>query len=323
MYLAGDIGGTKTHLAIYEEKGGVYKPIREDKFPSKDYSNLNTIAKKFLNVKNEKIKKACFGIAGPITNNVCRATNLPWVIDAKEIASDLGITSVGLINDLEANAYGIKTLKEEDFFVLNKGVPEQCNQALISAGTGLGEAGLYWNKKEHIPFACEGGHCDFSPRNKEEVDLFYYLQKKFGTHISFERVLSGPGLENLYHYLVDTKKEIAAFPEEMNPKSLAKCITEKGLAKSCPASVKALDWFVSLYGSEAANAALKFYALGGVYLGGGIAPKILEKFKTPIFMRAFIEKGRFEKLLSLIPVKIVLNEDTALLGSAYYASHYL
>lgn len=323
MYLAGDIGGTKTHLALYEEKDGVYTPVREEKFPSKDFTNLKSIAKKFLENGNEKISKACFGIAGPIKDNVCNATNLPWVVDAKEVGAALKISSVGLINDLEANAYGIKTLKDEDFFVLNKGKQESYNQALISAGTGLGEAGLFWNKKDHIPFACEGGHCDFAPRNEEEVDLFYYLQKKFGSHVSFERILSGPGLENLYHYLIDSEKEKPAHPEEMDPNSLAQCISEKGLSGQCPACVKTLDWFVSLYGSEAANTALKFYALGGVFLGGGIAPKILEKFKTPNFMKAFTEKGRFEKVLSVIPVKIILNEDTALLGSAYYASHYL
>lgn len=323
MYLAGDIGGTKTHLAIYKEKEGEYTPLRHEKFPSKDYPNLRTIAKKFLSKGNEKIQKACFGIAGPIKENVCKATNLPWVVDAKEVAKEIGVQSVGLINDLEANAYGIKTLKESDFYVLNKGSAQPRNQALISAGTGLGEAGLFWNQKEHIPFACEGGHSDFAPRNEEEVELFYYLQKKFGKHISYERVLSGPGLENLYHFIVDTGKEKPANPNEMDQTSLAKCISEKGLSKKCPACSRTLDLFVSLYGAEAGNAALKFYALGGVFLGGGIAPKILDKFKSDHFMKAFLAKGRFDKLLSEIPVKIVLNEDTALLGSAYYASHCL
>lgn len=319
MYLAGDVGGTKTHLALYKEEEGKYVSVREEKYPSKNFPHFIDIVKEFLSKRSEKIKRACFGIAGPIKNNVCKAMNLPWIIDAKEMQKELGIPSIALINDLEANAYGIKTLKEEDFFVLNKGILQNnYNQALISAGTGLGQAGLFWNKQEHIPFACEGGHADFAPRNQEEIELFSYLQRIYGPHTSYERVLSGPGLENLYRFLVESKKEKSI---EVKGESLAKSISEKGLTKTCPLCVKALDWFVSLYGSEAGNLALKMYALDGIYIGGGIAPKLLEKFKEPLFMQAFVAKGRLEKLLSQIPVKIVLNENTALLGAAYFANH--
>lgn len=306
MYLAGDIGGTKTHLAFYDDSSD--ECIKEKKFPSKDYSDLSEIVKEFLS-SDDKVDVACFGIAGPIKDGVCKATNLPWVIDAAKMSKNRGIAHVFLINDLEANAYGIKTLSDDELFVLNEGSPgAKGNQALISAGTGLGEVGIFFDGSEHTPFASEGGHADFSPRNEEEVKLLYFLQKKFG-HVSYERVLSGPGLGNIYEYLAQ---------KEMSPKE----ITKHALNGTSPEAVKTLEWFVSFYGSECANSALKFMALGGVYLGGGIAPKILPEIKKGGFMKAFTSKGRFEALLSGIPVRIVLNENTALLGAKYFAKKH-
>ncbi len=300
MYLSGDIGGTKTHLACYEESSN--ECIKNQIFLSRDYSDLSVIIKEFFPSSN-KIDVACFGIAGPINNGVCNATNLPWVIDAAMMSKNLGIAQVFLINDLEANAYGLKTLSTDEIFILNEGCPNaKGNRVLISAGTGLGEAGLFFDGKEHLPFVSEGGHVDFAPRNEEDVKLLYFLQKKFG-HVSYERVLSGPGLSNIYEYLSHGKK--------MEPKE----ITKHALNGTLLNARKALEWFVSFYGSECANSALKFMALGGVYLGGGIAPKILSEIKKGGFMKAFRSKGRFESLLSTIPIRIVLNEDTALLGA--------
>lgn len=323
MYLAADIGGTKTHLALYEQENEGYIPIKQKKFPSGQYSSLEKILQEFLS-PSEKIEKACFGVAGPIHEEKCETPNLAWLIDSNSLKKELKTQKVVLINDLVANAYGIKTLSEKDFFVLNQGKSSlKGNQTIVSAGTGLGEVGLFFDGESHRPFASEGGHCDFFVRNKEECDLFFYLQKKYGEHISIERVLSGPGLENIYQYLVETHLHTQSPLEKTKEKSLAQIISEKALTKECALCEKALDFFVSFYGAEAGNSVLKFYALGGLFLGGGIAPKILDKLKKPLFMQTFTSKGRLKSLLSSIPVKVILNEETALLGSAYYAKHIL
>jgi glucokinase len=301
MYLAGDIGGTNTRLSLFEEGLNI---VREHKYPSGEYGTLREIILEF--VGNDRVQKACIGIAGPVRDNVCHATNLPWVVDAKKLQQDLHGAPVVLINDLVANAYGIKTLPLNQFAIINEGAGGG-NQALISAGTGLGEAGIYFDGKKHHPFPSEGGHADFAPRNEEEIDLFRHLQKKFG-HVSYERVVSGPGIYNLYSYAEG--KEIDIVPSE---------ITRRGADGSCKKCEQALDWFVTFYGAEVGNAALKYLATGGVYLGGGIAPAIVEKLKSPLFMDAFLDKGRFKDLLSQIPIWVVLNDNTALLGSAYYA----
>ncbi len=316
MFLAGDIGGTKTHLALFEKDSE--KPIKDKKFPSKDFKSLCEIVSSFLE-SGEKIEKACFGIAGPVKDGKCKATNLPWVVETANLSKVLNTSSIALLNDLESNAWGIRTLPEEDFFTLNEGSKEaKSNQALISAGTGLGEAGLLFDGKDHLPFACEGGHCDFAPRNEEEIELWMFLNKKFG-HVSYERVLSGPGFVNIYEFIVESKKEKPSSSIDEKEGSVAKIITERALSKSCPACEKTLEWFVSLYGAEAGNLALKYLSLGGLYIGGGIAPKILEEMKDKIFMDSFTNKGRFASLLSSISVKVVLNPLTALFGSAYFA----
>ncbi len=307
MYLAGDIGGTKTHLALYGEKGEL---IRDQKFVSRNYSDLMSIVKEF---NPEGVNKACFGIAGPIKNNQCVATNLPWIVDPKKMP----FKTVKLINDLEANAYGIFELKEEEFFCLNQGdLNAQGNKALIAAGTGLGEAGIYFDGEKYHPFPCEGGHCDFAPRNDVEISLLQYLFKKFG-HASYERILSGPGLLNVYDFLVEVRgmKKDA----ERDPKA----ISEKALKGEGETSLEALRFFIELYGAEAGNTALKFLSLGGVYIGGGIAPKILPLLKQGLFMEAFSAKGRFKDLMEGMPVKVILNDNTALLGAMHYAKNYL
>lgn len=311
MILAGDIGGTKTHLALFENG----KIVAEEKFASQEHKGLSEIVNIFLNKKS--VKKACFGIAGPIQNGKCQATNLPWVIESEELIQELKTNHVFLINDLEANAYGIKALPEDQFFTINEGSPHIFgNQALISAGTGLGEAGLYWNGKEHHPFACEGGHADFAPRNEIEMELLRYLRKKF-KHVSYERILSGAGIVNLYQFLVELRLEKGSI--DFEGEDPARIITQRALKKECRACVRALRWFVSIYGAEAGNLALKILAIGGVYIGGGIAPKILPALKEKDFLDSFVEKGRFSSLLSQIPIKVILNENTALLGAERYA----
>lgn len=320
MILAGDIGGTKVRLALFDEKGGK-QFADEQKFASRDYLDLGALLKQFLaQEKGKKISCASFGVAGPVYNGVCKATNLPWVISAKELEAQLKIPKVHLINDLEANAWGLRCLSDDEFFTVNVGVAEKGNQALISAGTGLGEAGLYWDGNSHRPFATEGGHCDFAPTNKDEIDLLLYFMRQF-EHVSYERILSGAGLFQLYRFIIDTKleKEDSSIEALLKEKEPQRVITEKGISGACKACARACLLFTELYGAEAGNTALKFFAVGGVFLGGGIAPHLLPFFQKGKFMKAFIDKGRFSSLLKNIPVKIVLNEKTALIGAARYA----
>lgn len=319
MYLAGDIGGTKTHLAIFKKDGDQTVCIKEKKFPSQKYVNLRSIVKEFLT--GEVIKKACFGIAGPVRNGKSHATNLPWIIDTEVLSTTLTIETVCLINDLEANAYGVRELSKEDLFVLNEGRPDSCgNQAIVSAGTGLGEAGIFFDGKHYYPFACEGGHSDFAPRSSVEDELLIYLRKKF-EHVSYERILSGPGLYNLYEFVVETKKrgEDRAVFKEITSGDTPKLITEKGMSKESEACAYTLELFVSIYGAEAGNMALKMLAFGGVFIGGGIAPKILDVIKQGSFLASFKAKGRFSDLLQSIPIHVILNDNTALLGAMVYA----
>lgn len=323
MILAGDIGGTKTHLAIFTEKEK-RKWVIDKKFKSHNYESLCDIVKEFLSDNLQyQIKSACFGIAGPIQNRKCKATNLPWVIEAAALEKQTGIPQVHLMNDLEANAYGISCLEKEEFFSLNPGKEHKGNASLISAGTGLGEAGIFWDGKKHIPFACEGGHCSFAPENSIEMQLWQFLYKQYG-HVSFERVLSGPGLYNIYRFLIEEgiEKHEEAVEKAMEKTDPPHVITEMGKKKTSLACMRALELFVSIYGSEAGNLALKMFATGGVYLGGGLAPKILKELSKGNFMKRFTQKGRFATLLINIPVQVVLNEDTALLGAAYYARKY-
>lgn len=321
MILAGDIGGTKTNLAFFKAEGGQLKLVVEGTFPSRGHAGLDEIVSLFTSMHGLGVEQACFGVAGPVQNGRCDATNLAWVVDASQLARQLGIATVWLINDLEANAYGIPVLRPEEFVVLNPGAPDAGgNAVVIAAGTGLGEAGLYWDGKRHYPFACEGGHADFAPRNEFEVNLLLYLLAKYG-HASWERVLSGPGLHNIYEFLRDTGQgeEPEWLIQEMAEGNPVSVISKAGLAGSCDLCGRALEMFASLYGAEAGNLALKIMATGGVYVGGGIAPKIVKKLTDGRFMKAFVDKGRFEGLMQRIPVRVILNDKTALLGAARYA----
>lgn len=321
MILAGDIGGTNTRLAVFDVNDGRLQSVIEETFPSREHASLDEIVQQFTSSLNFQIHAACFGIAGPIRNGRCETTNLAWIVDANQLQKSLAIERVTLINDLEANAYGISALAEEDFSVLNAGARDnkKSNGAVIAAGTGLGEAGLYWDGTAFRPFASEGGHADFAPHNDLEVELFNYLQKKFG-HVSWERVLSGPGLLNIYQFLRDTGQcqESKTLAHEMSKGNPAAVISRAGLSGVCELSVKTLDLFVSLYGAEAGNLALKTMATAGVYLGGGIAPKILSKLTDGTFLKAFIDKGRFKSFMQAIPVRVVVNEKTALRGAGLY-----
>ena len=322
MILAGDIGGTNTRLAIAEVDRERLKLVAEETFPSREYTNLEAVLGKYVSSHRLPVERACFGVAGPVRHGRCDATNLAWVVDSRRLATQLGLDRVGLINDLEANAYGIAALEPKDFAVLNEGAANaEGNAAIIAAGTGLGEAGLYWDGAQHRPFASEGGHTTFAPRSALEMDLLRYLLTRFA-HVSCERVVSGPGLLNIYTFLRDTGRgeEPAWLAERMREQDPPAVVAEAALQGQSPLCLQALELFVSLYGAEAGNLALKIMATGGVYLGGGIAPKILPMLKEPTFMDAFTGKGRMKPLLQAMPVRVILNDKTALLGAARYAA---
>ncbi len=321
MILAGDIGGTHTRLAFFEESNVQSQPCFLEVISSQAHSGLTPMLHEFIERHRIRVKSACFGVAGPVQNQRCAGSNLPWIVDSQQLVRDLGIQSILIVNDLEANAYGIALLKPSDFTVLNVGSPMACgNRALISAGTGLGEAGLLEEKPKCQPFPSEGGHVNFGPRDDLEIELLRYLLPRFG-HVSYERVLSGPGLHNIYEFLRDSGRgaEPQWLTSELEHGDPAGVICKNGLEQNCEICIQALNIFASIYGSEAGNLALKVMATGGVYVGGGIAPRILKKLQEPEFMRSFLAKGRMSHLLQDIPVRVIKNEMTALLGAGYLA----
>jgi glucokinase len=318
MILAGDIGGTKTRLAYVTD---TFHLAVEQTFASRDFATFAEILQTFIQQHDVIPTAACFGIAGPIKKGRCEATNLPWIVDTKDLEEQLNLSSVGLINDLLAHASGLAVLPKTSFVALKTGEPEpEGNQAMLAAGTGLGEAGLYWDGKAHHPFSSEGGHADFAPVNELQIDLLRYLQQKF-KRVSWERVLSGPGIYNLYTFLRDRKhgQESPDITEKMQHHDPSAVITEAALKDTDGLCVATLDFFVSLYGAQAGNIALNFLATGGVFIGGGIAPKILPKLCTPTFTDAFTAKGRLSSLLEAIPVWVVTDDRAALYGAAHVA----
>ena len=330
MILAGDVGGTKTELGLFEvtrrgEQIGLTSILAQT-YHSREHASLDEIALRFVDEHRLTISIACFGVAGPVQNGRSNATNLPWLIDSTQLAAELKVAEVLVINDLEATAFGVAALGSDDFAVLNSGaagadIAAAGNAAVIAAGTGLGEAGLYWDGRHHRPFACEGGHADFAPRNQREIDLLGWLIQQFG-HASWERVLSGPGLHNLYKFLCTTQPgaESSAVAVEISGGDPAAVISQAAQAGRCATCKEALDWFISLYGAEAGNLALKIMATGGVYIGGGIAPKNLGPLEHGDFARSFVAKGRLRDVLEQIPVRVILTPKAALLGAARCAA---
>lgn len=323
MILAGDVGGTKVDLALYNFEHGRLTQGREQRFPARDYAGLEDIVRRFLIESGDpEVSAACFGVPGPVRGGRLKLTNLPWVLDSRELSLSLKIEHLFLINDLEANGYGIPELSPEQIYELSAGAPGSVgNRALVSAGTGLGEAILVWNGKMHVPMASEGGHCDFAARNEIEIELLHYLQRALKGRVSFERVVSGLGMANIYTFLRDEKK--LEEPDWLKKRMLAEdpnaIITELAEDGSNELCVRTLEIFVSSYGAEAGNLALKVLSVGGMYLGGGIAPKILKKLRDGTFLKAFADKGRLSDLLIQMPVRVILESRCALMGAAAYA----
>jgi glucokinase len=317
MILAGDIGGTHTRIALFDPRTSPLRPTRQAEYKSAGYPGLAEIALDFLARQPQNISSCCFGVSGPVVDGKSHPTNLPWALDSVEIGNRLG-APCKLINDLEANAYGIAALSPEDFAVLQPGNPQPgCNAAVISAGTGLGEAGMFWDGRQHHPFASEGGHATFSPRNVVEIDLLNFLLKRYD-HVSWERVISGPGLLNIYEFFRDTGRadEPAWLAERLKNGDRSATIAHAAIHSESKLCSLSLDLMVSLYGSEAGNLALKLMAFGGIYLGGGIAPRILGQLKQGTFLLSFRQKGRMLPTLESIPVLVILNDLASLIGAA-------
>jgi glucokinase len=321
VILAGDIGGTKTRLACVDVVNNRLVVQHEAKFPSREFPGLAAILETFLADSSAKIDTACLGIAGPVIHGRCRATNLPWIVEEGQLQGATGISRVALINDLEATAYAIEVLTGDDVVEIQAGSGDaEGNRAVIAAGTGLGEAGMFWNGQKYLPFASEGGHADFAPRDDLEIELLRYLIARFG-HASWERVVSGPGLVNIYQFLSDREpgRSPPEIEDEMRQHDPAMVIAQAAKGQRCPVCSQALRMFVSLYGSEAGNLALKLMARGGLYIAGGIAPKIIDELRQPVFLESIRAKGRFQSLLQAIPVRIVTTDRAPLLGAAHFA----
>jgi len=321
VVIAGDVGGTKTHLGLFQVAGEDVTLLRDHVFVTREFPNLEATFARFLEDAGP-IDAACFGVPGPVIDHVSYATNVPWEMREQTIAAALGNTPTRLVNDLEATAFGMLHLDHQQFAVLQPGESQRpaATIAVIAAGTGLGEGALIATRDGWQAIASEGGHADFAPRGLTQLRLLEFLAREFG-HVSFERLLSGPGLHNIYRFLVASSPspEPSWLAERMRHEDPAAVINEAAATGADATCRHALDIFAEIYGAEAANLALKFLALGGVYLGGGIAPKILPALMRGGFLRAFLDKGRLKTTLERIPLRVALNDSAALLGAAHIA----
>jgi glucokinase len=321
IVLAGDVGGTKTNLALYDRRGSGLIPVRETSLQSRQFDSLEAAIQRFLESgPRQTIDAACLGVAGPVVEGRCVATNLPWIIDEQALSRAIPAAKVRLLNDLEAAGYGVLVLPANELRTLQAGVPKRGSMAVIAAGTGLGEAMIVREGERHVVIATEGGHTDFAPRGDLEEGLLKYLRKEFG-RVSVERILAGPGFFNLYRFLRDTgwAKESPEVADKVRSGDPAAVITSRASSDGDPLCVKVVEMFVSIYGAEAGNLALKTLAVGGVVVAGGIAPRIIDWMTTGHFMTAFKDKGRLSPLMDGIPVQVALNPKAPLLGAAEVA----
>lgn len=321
IILAADVGGTKTELALFEIKNGKLISYKNQRYKTSSHQSFVKAIHEFHDDKSLKINCACLGVAGSVDGDKVSGTNFAWEIDAKKLEKDLKIKKILLINDLKANAYGLSALKKNDFKSICNGEKSTGNAVVISPGTGLGEAGMFWDGSKFHPYASEGGHCNFAPRTDLDVDLFKFLNKKFD-HVSWERVISGQGILNIYEFLRQYRKEKEPkwLMENLKANNSAKIISASALEKKDKICIETMQLFLKYLAVEASELALKGKATGGIFIGGGIVPKILPLIDKKEFYANFINVGRMKNLLKTIPVKIVLNDKTALMGAAYYAA---
>lgn len=316
--LAGDVGGTHTRLALVEVDRADWRIVREREFKSREYEGLEKIVHEFLSDLDVRPDRAGFGVACPVIGGACRLTNLKWELEAGRFADEIGISHTNLINDFEAVGHALELLGPDDCLELQPGrVRPRAPIALIGAGTGLGEAYLLWHGGRYRVHVSEGGHADFAPRNSVEDQLLHFLRERYG-RVSYERVVSGPGLVDIYRFLVERRfgEERPETRRAMEESDAAAAISQRALSRADETCVRALDLFVSAYGSQAGNLALTVQARGGVYVAGGIAPKIIQKLKDGSFVEAFRRKGRLSDLMEEIPVRVITHPKVGLLGAA-------
>ena len=326
MILAADLGGTKTVLALFDAAAGVGRPLHEEIFPSREYDSLEAMMGLFLEATRAKPTAACFGVAGPVVNRSAHITNLPWVINADAIRQAFDIPQVHLLNDLQATAIAVPHLPPDAICTLNVGQRDPTGTiGVIAPGTGLGEAFLVWTGHRYQSCPTEAGHATFAPVTHEQVELLNYLEPRFG-HVSFERVCSGSGIPNLYDYLRmrghydEPDWLLAALAQAPDPTPV---IINAALAGQAPICVATLDLFVRILGGVVSNLALQVFATGGLYLGGGIPPRILPRLQRPDFLEAICYKGRFSDWIARIPVHVILDPKAALHGAAWHALEVL
>ena len=321
MILAGDVGGTKCNLALFSETNGKLEVVFRERFASKEFAQFDLIIREFSRraapyLGHEKIRAAGFGVAGPVINNRIHATNLPWIVDADVLAGEIGVPTVVLVNDLGATGHSLEHLPPEDFCVLNPGKPVPgATRALLAAGTGLGEGILFWAGSRYKVVPSEGGHSDFAPRTDQQIELLKFMRRRY-PQVSWELILSGRGFRTLHEFIAPSVKHPIFEDPDADP---APFITKSGLERTCPICTETLDLWTQIYGAEAGNLTLKVLALGGVYVAGGIAVKILPKMKDGTFFSSFKDKWHFTNMLADVPVSIVLNESAPLIGAAYEA----
>jgi glucokinase len=320
IVLAADLGGTKTNMALFQHQETGPRLLRQDHFPSGDFSSMADIVRKFMG-GDPMPARICIGVAGPVMDGKTKLTNLTWNVDQAALGKSLGVSSVALINDLEATAYGLAALDEKDLLTFPGKSPGPGNVALIAPGTGLGEAGLYWDGAHYHPFATEGGHAGFGPREDIDVELFAYLHRQF-EHISWERVVSGQGIMNIFHFLVDVKG--ADCPETLKEAAKedgAAAISQAAIQGSDPTAKQALDMFIRYLAIESANLVLKMKSTGGLYIGGGIPVAVLPLLQSGEWLNIFHKGGRMRPLLESITVNIILQSKTALFGAGWYGMY--
>jgi glucokinase len=323
MVLAGDVGGTSTRIGLYDSLAARPRPLVVREFETLKYGGLSAILEDFASderVRYGDIESACFGVAGPVVGHSAKLTNVPWSLDARVVAADFQIATVSLLNDLEAMAYAVPLLQEQELHTLQQGeAPGSGNIALIAAGTGLGEALLHNVQGRFIPSASESGHADFAARTEVEIAIVRDLTTRLG-RAEIEAVVSGMGLMNIYRTAHAGIRPCSAGIADLKNPGAPAMVSTAALEQRCPGCVETLRIFVEAYGAEAGNLALRSLAIGGVYIGGGIAPKILPALTDGRFMRAFLSKGPFEAMLRRIPVHVILEPQAGLLGAAIYAA---
>ena len=319
--LAGDIGATKTNLALLKISGDEFTIIHEAHYISHQYNNMMELSDEFL--KDLPFPDSiCLGVAGPVLGGHVKLSNLHWEIDRDELSNHYKIRKINIINDLEANAYGLAMLTDADIVTIHEGSKTHLgNAAVIAPGTGLGEAGIFWDGNAFFPFATEGGHCDFAPRDEIDVELYKYLEKQFG-HVSWERLICGPGIFNIYEFLREEKKmnEPGWLKEKMENNDAPEVISENIL--QCEICKEAMQLFIRYLAYESANLVLKMKATGGLFIGGGIAPKNISLLQGNLFYKSYCQSGRLNYLLEEVPIKVIMNPKTALLGAAWYGANF-